>query len=137
VTSPLAELRAAVMRTSAMLVDGAAGDAPAEPRVERPKRAGQGDYATNVAMLLAPVLGAPPREIAERAGAVLGDLLGPELIRFEVAGPGFLNLFLSDDWHRRALRMVLDAGSWWNSCRPTQPVRWWRPAVATPPTAMR
>ena len=40
--------------------------AAAAPVLERPKRAGQGDYSTNAAMLLAPVLGAPPREIAER-----------------------------------------------------------------------
>ena len=48
----------------------------AAPTLERPKRAGQGDYATNAAMLLAPVLGAPPREIAERLGSELADALG-------------------------------------------------------------
>jgi len=88
--------------------DGAA--LPAEIRVDRPKRAGLGDYSTNVAMLLAPVLRAAPREIAERVGAALAELLGSELVRYEIAGPGFVNLFLSDDWHRRALRVVLDAG---------------------------
>ena len=69
-----------------------------------------GDYSTNAAMLLAPVLAAPPREIAERILAALEGSLGSELERAEVAGPGFLNLVLSDDWHRRALRSVLDAG---------------------------
>ena len=54
-------------------------------------------------MLLAPVLGAPPRVIAERLGAELRRLLGDDLERLEVAGPGFLNLFLSDEWHRRSL----------------------------------
>jgi arginyl-tRNA synthetase len=78
--------------------------------VERPKREGQGDYSTNVAMLLAPVLGAPPREIAERVGASLASSLGPELTGYSVAGPGFLNLELSDEWFRRALRDVLAAG---------------------------
>ena len=38
------------------------------PSFERPKKAGFGDYSTNAAMLLAPALGAPPREIAERLG---------------------------------------------------------------------
>ena len=37
-------------------------------------------------------------------------MLGDDLERAEVAGPGFLNLVLSDAWHRRALRSVLDAG---------------------------
>ena len=61
-------------------------------------------------MLLAPVLvGAAPRD-RRAVGEALDGLLGEELDRAEVAGPGFLNLVLSDDWHRRALRAVLDAG---------------------------
>ncbi len=109
VRSPLAELRAAVMRAAAILAEEGAS-APSQARVERPKRAGQGDYSTNLAMLLAPVLRAAPREIAERVGAALTEVLGDELERFEVAGPGFVNLFLSDSWHRRSLRTALDAG---------------------------
>jgi arginyl-tRNA synthetase len=61
-------------------------------------------------MLLAPALGAPPREIAERIGAELTEAMGANLERVEVAGPGFLNLFLSDMWHRQALAAVLSAG---------------------------
>jgi arginyl-tRNA synthetase len=109
VSSPLADLRAAV-QSAAVSVRGGAGEAPAQTRVERPKRAGQGDYSTNVAMLLAPVMGTAPREIAERVGAELTGLLGEELTGYEVAGPGFLNLALSDGWHRRALRAALQAG---------------------------
>jgi arginyl-tRNA synthetase len=109
VSSPIAELRSAVVGAAASIT-GDAAKVPAHVRVERPKRAGQGDYATNAPMLLAPVLGAAPREIAERVGAALTETLGPELLRYEVAGPGFLNLVLSDDWHRRALHAVLDAG---------------------------
>ena len=61
-------------------------------------------------MLLAPVLAAPPKEIAERIGVELKATLGDQLERTEVAGPGFVNLWLSDAWHRRALRSVLAAG---------------------------
>src|ERR1700761_1171904 len=104
--SPLAELRASVMRAAALLA-GDGGSVPAQVRGERPKRAGQGDYSTNLAMLLAPVLGASPREIAERVGEALSEVLGDDLARFEVAGPGFVNLFLSDAWYRRSLRTVL------------------------------
>ncbi|HEY5189768.1 MAG TPA: arginine--tRNA ligase [Solirubrobacteraceae bacterium] len=103
------ELRVAV-EAAAAAVRGGDGDPPAQARVERPKREGQGDYSTNVAMLLAPALKAPPREIAERVGASLADSLGAELTGWEVAGPGFLNLRLSDAWYRRAVRAVLDAG---------------------------
>jgi arginyl-tRNA synthetase len=78
--------------------------------LERSKRADQGDYSTNAAMLLAPVVGAPPRQIAERMAGELAERLGDALERTEVAGPGFLNLFMSDAWHLRALRVVLEAG---------------------------
>jgi arginyl-tRNA synthetase len=78
--------------------------------LERPPRVDFGDYSTNAALLLAPALGAPPRVVAERLGAEVGELLGGELERVEVAGPGFVNLFLADAWHRRALGAVLEAG---------------------------
>jgi arginyl-tRNA synthetase len=47
--------------------------------------------------------------VAERIGRALSDLLGEDLEHVEVAGPGFLNLFLSDHWHRRTLAEVLAA----------------------------
>jgi arginyl-tRNA synthetase len=106
---PLGQLDARV-RKAAAAVSGTAGDAPPQLRVERSRREGQGDYSTNAAMLLAPSLGAPPREIAERIGTELTSVLGASLERVEVAGPGFLNLFLSDVWHREALASVLSAG---------------------------
>ena len=108
-TPPLLALREAV-QAAAAAVRGGKGEAPAQTRVERPKRENQGDYSTNVAMLLAPALGAPPREIAERVGAELARSLSGELAGWEIAGPGFLNLTLSDDWYRSATRDVLDAG---------------------------
>jgi arginyl-tRNA synthetase len=108
-TAPIDELAAAV-REAADEVRGSAAEPTAAPTLDRPRHKGMGDYSTNAAMLLAPVLAAPPREIAERIRSALEGSLGEELERAEVAGPGFLNLVLSDDWHRRALRSVLDAG---------------------------
>jgi arginyl-tRNA synthetase len=104
----LQDLRSAV--THAAVALGSNRAAASNVKVERPKRDGQGDYSTNMAMLLAPSLRKPPREIAEQAGVALGEVLASDLVRYEVAGPGFVNLFLSDDWYRRALRSVLDAG---------------------------
>jgi arginyl-tRNA synthetase len=106
--APLEQLRAAV-RAATVAVRGDGG-LPVEPGLERPKRAGQGDYSTNAAMLLAPVLSAPPREIAEKLGEALAENLGGLLERAEVAGPGFLNLVVSDGWLRDALRSILEAG---------------------------
>jgi arginyl-tRNA synthetase len=86
--------------------DGARGSIA----LERPPQAEFGDYSTNAALLLAPAAGATPREVAQRLGEALSERLGEQLERFEVAGPGFLNLFLSDAWHRAALVAAIAAG---------------------------
>jgi arginyl-tRNA synthetase len=61
-------------------------------------------------MLLAPRAGVPPRDVAGRLAGELEQLLGASLERVEIAGPGFLNLFLSDAWYVTALAHVLAAG---------------------------
>jgi arginyl-tRNA synthetase len=110
VSHPVDELRAGVQRAATALA-GAEGTAPkGRPTLERPRQAEHGDYATNAAMLLAPVLKAPPRDVAGRLADELQSSLGPSVERIEVAGPGFLNLFLSDAWYGDALRHVLAAG---------------------------
>ncbi len=78
--------------------------------LERPPRADFGDYSTNAALLLAPTLGASPRDVAQRLGEELTRALGEHLERFEIAGPGFVNLFLADSWLLQALAGCLDAG---------------------------
>jgi arginyl-tRNA synthetase len=128
---------AAALRGSGPEGSGAAGTGhgAVAPNLERPKRAGQGDYATNAAMLLAPKLGAPPREIAERLGAELSRSLGDTLVRYEVAGPGFLNLTLSDQWHRAAVRFVLDTGPQFAAGGAERPERILLEFVSANPTA--
>ena len=76
--------------------------------LERPSRAEHGDYATNVALQQGPRNGRPPRELAEGLAAEAAQL--PEVERAEVAGPGFLNVFLTPAWYGEALRELLDAG---------------------------
>jgi len=73
-----------------------------------PRQAEHGDYATNAAMQLARAAKKPPRQIADAIVRHFPTL--PEVERIEVAGPGFLNVFLSPAWCARALRTVLDAG---------------------------
>ena len=90
-----------------------------EPGLERPPRPDLGDYSTNAAMLLAPALGTPPREVAERLRTDLEARLGGAAARIEVAGPGFLNLFLSDRWHREAIAGILAAGESFGVGSPT------------------
>jgi arginyl-tRNA synthetase len=106
---PLLALREA-LEAAAAAIGGDAVPPSNRLTLERPKKAGFGDYATNAAMLLAPVVGAPPRDVAGQVGAELQGRLGAYLASAEVAGPGFLNLTLSDSWHVAALHEVLEAG---------------------------
>lgn len=85
-------------------------DPPAGVTLERPPRPDFGDYSTNAALLLAPVLHSTPREVAERLGEELQRRLAGQLERFETAGPGFLNLFLRDGWLKAALTETLADG---------------------------
>jgi arginyl-tRNA synthetase len=111
-------LRATVLAAAQGLIDAsAAADGGARApagrgaiTLERPPKADFGDYSTNAALLLAPRLRASPREVAERLGAALQQALGSSLERFEVAGPGFVNLFVADEWLAGALTNVLASG---------------------------
>ena len=107
---PVAALRATVLASALALRPAGSAGPTSEPTLSQPRRAGQGDYATNAAMLLAPLLGKAPRELASQLGDQLTATLGDALVGYEVAGPGFLNLTLSDSWCRQALRWVLGAG---------------------------
>ncbi|MDA0165625.1 arginine--tRNA ligase [Solirubrobacter ginsenosidimutans] len=117
---PIDELRAAVEAAAGDLRNGNAAP-KARASLERPKKAGFGDYSTNAAMLLAPALGAPPREIAERLGAKLTARLGEAVDHVEVAGPGFLNVFLADAWYVAAARQIVAAGDEWGRGTPEHP----------------
>ena len=78
--------------------------------LERPRDADHGDLATNLAMVLARRERANPRKTAER---VLEELqLPPDLIaRTEIAGPGFINFWLTGNQLSLALRQILEAGA--------------------------
>lgn len=77
--------------------------------VERPKDAGHGDVATNLAMVLAKVQKAPPRAIAARVIEAL-DLPAGVVEKTEIAGPGFINFWLASDELANSLRAIIDAG---------------------------
>ena len=92
----------------ATLAGALAAAAGAPVVLERPSEAVHGDYATNVALRLAGLRQQAPREVAAELAAAVASLPGVE--RTEVAGPGFLNVFLGDDWFRGALVEMLTAG---------------------------
>ena len=104
---PVAVLRADVFEAAQAL---AGADTASAARLERPPRADFGDYSTNAPMLLARVVRAAPREVAGRLGEALHERLGGAVQRVDVAGPGFLNLFMSDSWCRDSLAALVRAG---------------------------
>ncbi len=132
-SGPLADLRTTVEQAARAAAGN--GDAPAvRPTLERPKKAGFGDYASNVAMLLSKAAGEPPREVAERVAEELQTRLGDAIDRVEVAGPGFLNLFLTDAWYAAALADVLAAGESFGGGGADPPLRYNVEFVSANPT---
>ena len=102
---PVRDLHDAIAGCVATLTGG---DVP-DLALERPASPDHGDYATSVAMRLAPLLGRPPREIASDLASAIASL--PGVASADVAGPGFINLRLDGGWYRQALDGTLAAGA--------------------------
>ncbi|HEY3183557.1 MAG TPA: arginine--tRNA ligase [Gaiellaceae bacterium] len=86
--------------------------AGSEVELERPKVAEHGDFATNVALRTAPAQRRSPRELAQELAERVATL--PEVERAEVAGPGFVNLWLADEWYVDAVAAIdEDYGGGW------------------------
>jgi arginyl-tRNA synthetase len=103
-----------------------------EVELARPNDPAHGDYATNAAMRLAPVRRRPPRELGEEIAATALAL--PEVERAEVAGPGFVNLWLADEWYARALDEILRAGARYGAGDPDPRLRVQVELVSANPT---
>src|SRR5262245_1196068 len=80
-----------------------------------PKTPEHGDFASNAALLMAKALGRPPREVAQLLKDELGNG-GGALERTEIAGPGFLNVFLSRARWRDSISRVLREGASFGRC---------------------
>ncbi len=87
---------------------GDAGELP-DFALETPRVAEHGDFACNAAMLLGKRLRRPPRALAERLVELLGDA-GGLVERAAVAGPGFVNVWLSESRWQQLLREILERG---------------------------
>jgi len=81
-------------------------DTPFE--VEVPKNEAFGDYSTNVALVLKGKVGKNPREIAQN----FVNRLSKEYYfsKLEIAGPGFINFWIAEDFYRKNLRNLLEKG---------------------------
>lgn len=76
--------------------------------LERPKQAEHGDFATNLALVLAKPLRQNPRAIAEQLVAAIPD--NKTIAKIEIAGAGFINFFLVDSTRQVIVQQILQAG---------------------------
>ncbi|GED21069.1 arginine--tRNA ligase [Halomonas halmophila] len=77
-------------------------------KVEPARDKAHGDYATNLALMLAKPAGLNPRELADKLVAALPD--SEAVSRVEIAGPGFVNFFAATDAAAQVVRHILDSG---------------------------
>ncbi|MEU6344337.1 ArgS-related anticodon-binding protein NrtL [Streptomyces sp. NPDC046977] len=85
-----------------------AGPVPDRVVVRRPPRPGCGDWATNVALQLAPLTGTPPPAVAD---VIRGHLTAlPGIARVDVAHPGFLNITLEGESYDALVGLVREQG---------------------------
>ena len=77
--------------------------------IERTKSREHGDYATNIALLLAKPAGMKPRELAEALVANFGET--QHVSRIEIAGPGFINFKISQPCRLATVRRVFEQGA--------------------------
>lgn len=79
------------------------------PQVEYCRDPEHGDFASNIAMMLSKAVKMPPRQIAE---SLINQLpSSDEIVKIEVAGPGFINFTLKDSVYHRALLEILNKKS--------------------------
>jgi arginyl-tRNA synthetase len=87
---------------------GLDGDLPA-PALEAPRQKEHGDFATSLALGIAKRAGKPPREVAQALVDALAPV--PFVERVEIAGPGFINIWTTDEWLQEVVRTVATAGA--------------------------
>lgn len=81
--------------------------------VEHPADELHGDYSTNVAMVMGKEMGKNPREVAEEIKANIE--VGRDIEKVEVAGPGFINFYLSKEFLKAEIEQVISVGDKYGS----------------------
>ena len=93
------------------------GADPPTPELQVPRQKEHGDFATNVALILAKRAGASPRDVAEALIDVLQP--APFVEKVEIAGPGFINIWTTDDWLHDVVRRIAAQGPGYGRGVPT------------------
>jgi arginyl-tRNA synthetase len=79
--------------------------------LEHPEDLSHGDYATNVAMVIAKKIGRNPKDLAEEIVVELEKNKPIDVLHISVAGPGFINLTLTPTFFEKTIEEILEKGS--------------------------
>ncbi len=85
-----------------------AEEADVDVKIERTRDASHGDFATNVAMVMAKHARRKPRDLADMVIERLPS--SASVSKIEVAGPGFINFYMTDDVLQSVVKRIADAG---------------------------
>ena len=92
----------------ALIDEGILQSAPSEIRLDHSKDKAQGDFASNIAMVLSKQAKCAPKILAEKIVDKLAD--ASEINKIEIAGPGFINFFMSQGSNNQVLEDILARG---------------------------
>ena len=105
----LQNIRTQIIDSFSIALKAIAPNTQVMPTLERPKQAAHGDAACNIAMQLAKPLGKNPRQLAQE----LIDAMpaNPHIAALEIAGPGFINIRLTDAAKQSVAQTVIEQGA--------------------------
>lgn len=105
----LSHIRTQITDSFILALKSVAPSSTATPVLERPKQAAHGDAACNIAMQLAKPLGKNPRELAQNI--INAMPANPLIAALEIAGPGFINIRLTDAAKQSVVQAVIEQGA--------------------------
>ena len=91
-----------------LIEQGVISEMPSKIRLDHTKDKSHGDYATNVALILAKQANVNPKELAQTISKQLG--VAEFIEKTEIAGPGFINFFLSSESSSSVINEIIDSG---------------------------
>jgi len=90
----------------ALVVNGVLTEVPDNIRIDHSKDKTQGDFASNIAMMLSKQAKCSPRDLAQQ---IIGNLpSSAEVDKVEIAGPGFINFFMSQGSNASVVNQIID-----------------------------
>jgi arginyl-tRNA synthetase len=97
-----------IQALSALVDDGTLESLPSNIRIDHSKDKSQGDFASNIAMMLAKQAKCTPKLLAEKIKVKIKD--ASEVEKIEIAGPGFINFFIKQGQNAIVVEQILQQG---------------------------